>query len=68
MSGKKIIVGVTGASGSVYAKVLFDRLIELEEQIEDVGVVFSFSKRRITLRFQPVYSAYIAEQNSCLEP
>jgi len=41
MSGKKIIVGVTGASGSVYAKVLFDRLIELEEQIEDVGVVFS---------------------------
>ncbi len=37
----KIIVAVTGASGSIYAKVLFDKLILLKDQIEMVGVVFS---------------------------
>jgi flavin prenyltransferase len=37
----KIIVAVTGASGSVYAKSLFSKLILLEKQIETVGVVFS---------------------------
>lgn len=41
MSKKKLVVGVTGASGSIYAKVLFDRLVELQGQIEEVGVVFS---------------------------
>jgi flavin prenyltransferase len=38
---KKIIVAVTGASGSVYAKVLFDKLQLLSDQIETVGLVFS---------------------------
>ncbi|MGI8892452.1 MAG: UbiX family flavin prenyltransferase [Bacteroidia bacterium] len=38
---KKIVVAVTGASGSVYAKVLFDKLNSLQSQIEDVGVVLS---------------------------
>ena len=37
----KIIVAVTGASGAIYAKVLFDKLIQLKDQIETVGVVFS---------------------------
>jgi len=37
----KIVVGVTGASGSIYAKVLFDKLIQLGDQIESVGVVMS---------------------------
>lgn len=47
MSKKKIVVGVTGASGSIYAKVLFDRLIELQDQIEAVGVVFSSNARDV---------------------
>lgn len=47
MSKKKIVVGVTGASGSVYAKVLFDRLTELRDQIEDVGVVFSSNSTQV---------------------
>lgn len=34
-------MAVTGASGSVYAKVLFDRLQMLSAQIESVGVVMS---------------------------
>lgn len=41
MKKKKIIVAVTGASGSIYAKVLFDKLQALSEQIETVGLVFS---------------------------
>lgn len=38
---KKIVVGVGGSSGSIYAKVLFDRLVQLEAQIDKVGVVMS---------------------------
>ena len=42
MSNKhKIIVSVSGASGSIYAKVLFDKLQQLENQIEAVGVMMS---------------------------
>mgnify|MGYP006211075611 FL=1 len=37
----KIIVAVTGASGSIYAKVLFDKLQKLSNQIEEIGVVMS---------------------------
>ena len=37
----KIIVAVTGASGSIYAKVLFDKLQKLSNQIQEVGVIMS---------------------------
>ena len=37
----KLIVGVTGASGAIYAKVLFDSLLQLSDQLEDVAVLFS---------------------------
>ena len=47
MGKKKVVVGVTGASGSVYAKVLFDRLIELQDQVQEVGVVFSTNAREV---------------------
>ena len=43
----KIIVAVTGASGSIYAKVLFDKLQHLKEQIESVGVIFSDNARTV---------------------
>lgn len=42
---KKIVVAVGGSSGSIYAKVLFDKLKTLHEQIEKVGVVFSDNAR-----------------------
>ncbi len=35
------MVGVGGSSGSIYAKVLFDRLAQLNEQWQSVGVVMS---------------------------
>ncbi len=37
----KIIVAITGASGSIYAKVLLDKLSKLSSQIEQVGIVMS---------------------------
>lgn len=40
-SMKKIVVAVTGASGSIYAKVLFDQLIKLQNQVDKVAVVMS---------------------------
>ena len=41
MSKKKIIVAVGGSSGSIYAKVLLDKLVVLQDQIEAVGIVMS---------------------------
>ncbi len=41
MEKHKIVVGVGGASGAIYAKVLFDKLNALSDQIEAVGVVMS---------------------------
>lgn len=38
---QKLVVAVTGASGSIYAKVLFDKLQLLKDQIETVAVVMS---------------------------
>ncbi len=40
-SKQKIVIAVTGASGAIYAKVLFDKLLQLDSQIEKVGVVMS---------------------------
>lgn len=37
----KIAVAITGASGSIYAKVLLDRLVDLQDQIDEIGLVFS---------------------------
>ncbi len=38
---KNIVVAITGASGAIYAKVLLDKLIELKEQINEVGILMS---------------------------
>jgi flavin prenyltransferase len=38
---KKIIVAIGGSSGSIYAKVLLDKLQSLENQIDKVGIVMS---------------------------
>ncbi len=40
-SKKKIVLAIGGSSGSIYAKVLMDRLSELQDQIEKVGVVMT---------------------------
>lgn len=43
----KIIVSITGASGSIYAKVLLDKLSSLHEQIKEVGVVMSDNAKAV---------------------
>lgn len=43
----KIAVGVTGASGSIYAKVLLDNLARLDHEQHEVGVVMSDNARDV---------------------
>lgn len=38
---KKVVVGIAGSSGAIYAKVLLDRLVKLQSQLDAVGVVCS---------------------------
>lgn len=38
---KKVVISVGGASGAIYAKVLFDTLLRLKDQWEHIGVIFS---------------------------
>jgi flavin prenyltransferase len=47
MEKKKIIVAITGASGSIYAKILLEKLITLQPQIEACGVIFSDNAKQI---------------------
>jgi len=47
MRKKKIIIAVTGASGSIYAKLLLDNLMKLADQIERVGVVMSDNAKEV---------------------
>lgn len=42
---KKIVVAIGGSSGSIYAKVLLDKLTLLHDQIEAVGLVMSENAR-----------------------
>jgi flavin prenyltransferase len=43
----KIAVAVTGASGSMYARILLDKLAELKDQIEEVALVMSDNARDV---------------------
>lgn len=45
--GNKIAVAITGASGSIYAKVLLDKLVLLKEQYEEVSIVMSNNAKEI---------------------
>ncbi len=42
---KKIVLAVGGSSGSIYAKVLLDKLVLLQPQLDAVGVVMSDNAR-----------------------
>jgi len=44
---KKIIVGVTGASGAIYARQLLQKLSGLKDQVESCGVVFSGNAKQV---------------------
>jgi 4-hydroxy-3-polyprenylbenzoate decarboxylase len=44
---RKIVVAVTGASGSIYARLLLERLAGLKEQWESVAVVMSENAKEV---------------------
>jgi 4-hydroxy-3-polyprenylbenzoate decarboxylase len=43
----KIAVAVTGASGSIYAKLLLDKLVVLKDQWEELSVVYSSNAKEV---------------------
>ncbi len=47
MKKQKIVVGITGASGSLYAKVLLEKLSSMRTQVEEVGVVMSDNAKEV---------------------
>lgn len=47
MKKLKIAVAVTGASGSIYAKVLLSKLHSISEQCEEVGIVLSSNAKTV---------------------
>jgi flavin prenyltransferase len=47
MNKHRIVVGITGASGSIYAKVLLDKLVTLQDQIDDCGIVMSSNAKTV---------------------
>ncbi|HLG02848.1 MAG TPA: UbiX family flavin prenyltransferase [Bacteroidia bacterium] len=46
-SSHRIVIAITGASGSVYAKVLLEKLLALKSQVDKVGVVMSDNARLV---------------------
>jgi 4-hydroxy-3-polyprenylbenzoate decarboxylase len=43
----KIVIAITGASGSIYAKLILDKLVLLNDQYEDVGIIMSKNAKDI---------------------
>ncbi|WP_207421223.1 UbiX family flavin prenyltransferase [Desertivirga brevis] len=44
---RKIVIAVTGASGAIYAKLLLDKLVNLEDQLDQVAVVMSDNAKQV---------------------
>jgi flavin prenyltransferase len=47
MRGRKIAIAVTGASGAIYAQLLFKKVLQLRSQIEQVAVVMSENAKSV---------------------
>jgi flavin prenyltransferase len=43
----KIVVAITGASGSIYAKILLDKLVTVKEQWADLAVVMTENAKEV---------------------
>ncbi len=46
-SNHKIIIAITGASGSIYAKVLLDKLSKIPQQYKEIGIVLSDNAKEV---------------------
>jgi 4-hydroxy-3-polyprenylbenzoate decarboxylase len=47
VSQNKIVVAVTGASGSIYAKVLLDKLMKIQSQAAEISLVMSDNAKTV---------------------
>jgi len=47
MMKKKIVIAITGASGAIYAKLLLDKLQQLNAQVAEVGIVMSDNAKQV---------------------
>ena len=43
----KIIVAITGASGSIYAKLLMDKLLSLKDQIDEISMILTENAKEV---------------------
>jgi len=43
----KIVIAVTGASGSIYAKILLDKLLAIQEQWSELGVILTENAKTV---------------------
>ncbi len=44
---KKIVIAITGASGAIYAKLLLEKLKQLNSQVAEVGIVMSDNAKQV---------------------
>ena len=44
---QKVIIGVTGASGTIYGKLLIEKLHVLKDQVEECGIIFSENAKAV---------------------
>lgn len=70
---RKITVAVTGASGAIYAKTLFEKLKFVTEQFEEIAILFSDNatdlwKYELNEPFHPVYPFRIYEKDDFYAP
>ncbi|OQP60817.1 3-octaprenyl-4-hydroxybenzoate carboxy-lyase [Niastella populi] len=47
MSMHKIVLAITGASGSIYARLLIEKLLTIKQQWQDVGVVMTDNAKQV---------------------
>jgi 4-hydroxy-3-polyprenylbenzoate decarboxylase len=59
MRKKKIVVAISGASGSVYAKLLLDKLVLKQSELDAVGIVMSDNAKDVW-RHELGHSSYEA--------
>ncbi len=43
----KIVIAITGASGSIYARLLLDKLVAIGEQWESVAIVMTANAKEV---------------------
>ncbi len=70
---RRIVVAITGASGAIYASVLFKKLREIKNQLDEVAVVFSTNakdiwKYELKETFEPVFPFRVYEKDDFYAP